>query len=297
MKAQERITQLRASLEQLALAPPQSLLLEGGNEQARMEMALFWAKTANCPQALAQKAAGQLASPCGSCPVCMQIDANENLDLLIYDGRISNKQDEDKPGPVRALRMENMRELKSMTATAPHGAGKRVAIFAGMSQTREEALNSLLKTLEEPTDNTLFVLLAPQREQILPTLVSRSFCLTLPWNDSLAREEQIAEWEETLAYFLASGSGFLDKAAGKGALDAGTAASILLCCQRALARILTGRGRSKIDKALAPLAQNAKKAALANRWLGEAQAMLAANVTPSRTLEALAARLFTLLRA
>ncbi|MBD5641668.1 MAG: DNA polymerase III subunit delta' [Desulfovibrio sp.] len=282
------------TLERLAMRPPQTLLIEGGTEAGRLKAALYWACAVNCPQAKSEN--GESRVPCLACPVCRQIQANENLDLHIYDGRIANRLDEEKPGPVKALRMENMRELKSMAATAPHGNGKRVVIFQGMSQTREEALNSLLKTLEEPTPHSLFALLAPQREQILQTLVSRSFCLTLPWTDCRDRDEAIAAWENELADFLARGTGFLEHVAAKGAIDAQAASQLLSGCQKALARVLSGQPAGPLDAALSALAESGARAALASRWLGEAQAMLAATVSPARTLEAFGSRMFALLR-
>lgn len=287
---------LAATLTRLALAPPQSLLLEGGTGRERLDRALFWAMSANCPQTLAKRALGEPCAPCGTCAVCRQIAANGNLDLHIYDGRISNRLDEEKPGPIRALNIDNMRELKSLAATAPHGEGKRIAIFQGMTRTREEALNSLLKTLEEPSPFTLFVLLTPQRQQLLPTLVSRSFCLTLPWTDCLTRDEAMRRWEEELANFLGGGRGFLERVAAKGAVDATLAGQILLECQRALVRCLGGKNPGPLDRALAPLAKNGKKTAILSLWLNEAQEMLAATVSPARVLEAFAGRLFVLLR-
>lgn len=286
----------RASLERLALSPPQTLLLEGGTEAERLDLALHWAKTANCPSALASQAKDQPAVPCLDCVICRQLQANESLDLLIFDGRIGNRQDDEKPGPIRALRMENMRELKTLTTTAPHGNGKRVAIFQGMSQTREEALNSLLKTLEEPSPHTLFVLLTPQRQQLLPTLVSRSFCLTLPWKGSLESSEALKAWEESLAAFLAGDPAFLDRVGAKGAVDAPEASQIILACQRSLVSALAGRPGGSLAKALAPLCRDARKAALLSNWLTEAQEMLTATVTPARVLEAFATRMFMLLR-
>lgn len=290
-----RREQLEGALTRLALAPPQTLLLEGGTEEERLSMALFWAMTANCPEAAARRTEGRAAEPCRVCAICRQIQANENLDVLIFDGRIPNRQDEESPGPIRALRMENMRELKSLSATAPHGPGKRVAIFQGMSQTREEALNSLLKTLEDPAPHTMFVLLAPQRQQLLPTLVSRSFCLTLPWRGSQEADAELAEWEIALAGFLETGSGLMERIGGKGVLDASLAGRIIMLCQRALVRALGARNQGGLDRALAPVARSATKMALASRWLAEAQEMLAALVAPARVLEAFWSRLFVLI--
>ena len=281
---------LKAVLDNLGAAPPQVLLLEGGSEAQRMDTARYWAMRINCPTA------GTTGTPCLACPSCQQIAAGEHLDLAAYDGRISNREDEENPGPVRAFNMERVRELKVRLRDAPHGQGRRVVLLMGLSLTRDEASNALLKALEEPSNTTVFVLLAPQREQLLPTLVSRSFCLTLPWPDCHADDPAMQPWEDALAQFLVQGQGFLDKVAGKGAIDASGATRLLLCCQKAMSRILSGRHNPArpLDAALVLL--HGKGRAAACQWFAEAQEALNYGVTPARVLETLAARLFALRR-
>ena len=281
---------LKAVLDNLGAAPPQVLLLEGGSEAQRMDTARYWAMRINCPTA------DTSGTPCLACPSCQQIAAGEHLDLAAYDGRISNREDEENPGPVRAFNMERVRELKVRLRDAPHGQGRRVVLLMGLSLTRDEASNALLKALEEPSNTTVFVLLAPQREQLLPTLVSRSFCLTLPWPDCHADDPDMQPWEDALAQFLVQGQGFLDKVAGKGAIDASGATRLLLCCQKAMSRVLSGRHNPArpLDAALVLL--HGKGRAAACQWFAEAQEALNYGVTPARVLETLAARLFALRR-
>ena len=304
--AGEDFARLRAVLARLAPAPPQTLLLEGGSEAARQELARYWACACNCPQALAAAARGEPASPCLACPVCAQIAAGEHLDVLAFDGRIGNREDEENPGPVMAFNMRRARELKSRLRDAPHGQGRRVVLLMGLSPARDEAANALLKALEEPSAHTVFVLLAPQREQLLPTLVSRSFCLTLPWSQDGTPPPGLTEWEGTLADFLRTGRGFLEKAAARGGLDAAQAADLLLSCQKALIHVLAGGASTTapgpLTDALAPLraaggkAAPEQRAALCGRWLDEAQEMLRYGVAPARVMEGFASRLFVLLQ-
>ena len=225
---------LKTLLHALAQRPPQVLLLEGGSEEQRLEMAFYWAACCQCPQAL------RGGTPCLACPSCLQIAANEHLDLCVYDGRISNRDDEENPGPVRALSMENLRQLKQLLRDAPHGEGRRVIVLAGLTGQRAASANALLKALEEPSPHNVFVLLAPQREQLLPTLVSRSLCLTLPWPDPLARNAAPAEWEDAFGMFLQCGRGLFEKTTARNALDAQLAQLLVLSCQKALARVLSG---------------------------------------------------------
>ena len=287
--ASSAFDRLKEVLNRLGAAPPQVLLLEGGSELQRRDMALYWAARINCPQA---SGAG---APCLACPACLQTATGEHLDLAAYDGRISNREDEENPGPVRAFNMERVRELKSRLRDAPHGNGRRVVLLMGLSLTRDEAANALLKALEEPSATTVFVLLAPQREQLLPTLVSRSFCLTLPWPDSRATDDDMRPWEEKLAHFLVTGQGLLDALAAKGALDAAQAGRLLLCCQKSINRIVSGLipgNTFSLDLALATL--GAQELALVCQWLTEAQDALQYGLTPARAIEALAARIYVL---
>lgn len=298
--AGEDFARLRGVLDRLALAPPQTLLLEGGSEAGRLGLARYWACACNCPQALAAAGRGEAAEPCLACPVCGQIAAGEHLDVLAFDGRIGNREDEENPAPVMAFNMRRARELKSRLRDAPHGPGRRVVLLMGLSPARDEAANALLKALEEPSAHTVFVLLAPQREQLLPTLVSRSFCLTLPWSETAAPDAGLAAWEAALADFLRTGRGFLEKAAARGGLDAAQAAELLLSCQKALVQVLAGgagaASETPLAAALSPL-RDAPRAAQCGRWLDEAQEMLRFGVAPARVMEGLASRLFVLLRA
>lgn len=277
---------LKALLHRLAQQPPQVLLLEGGSEAQRLDMARYWAACCRCPQALSGGA------PCLVCPVCLQIAANEHLDLRIYDGRISNKDDEENPGPIRALSMENLRQLKQLLRDAPHGEGRRVVVLAGLTGQRASSANALLKALEEPSPCNVFVLLAPQREQLLPTLVSRALCLTLPWPDPLARNAAPADWEDALGLFLQTGRGLFEKTSARNALDAQLAQLLILSCQKALARVLSGVAdpTSPLDSALTPLSASSLASCIA--WCDEAQDALRQAVTPARVVEALAARLY-----
>lgn len=291
---------LRNLLDRLGESPPQVLLLEGGREEERLDLARYWAARCNCPRALQERgaaetgqSAGSGGSPCLACPVCLQIASGEHLDLAAYDGRISNRDDEENPGTVRAFNMPRVRELKSRLRDAPYGQGRRVVLLMGLGLTRDEAANALLKALEEPSPTTLFVLLTPQREQLLPTLISRSFCLTLPWPDSRAEDTEMRPWEDLLAGFLLNGQGFPERAAAKGAMDAALAGRLLLCCQKAMSRVLTCEPAARpLDAALESL--DARGRAVCCQWFSEAQEALQYGVTPARVLEALAARLFNL---
>lgn len=294
---------VRDILVPLADAPPQVLLLEGGSEQERTAMARWWAALLNCSSrrkddASPEDTEGGLSGPCLRCPSCLQIGAGAHLDVHAFDGRISNKDDEENPGPVRAFNMENVRALKSRLGDTPHGAGRRVVILGGLSLTRDEAANALLKSLEEPSATTVFVLLAPQREQLLPTLVSRGWTLTLPWPAAdAAVDPSLIPWLDALAGFLAHGRGWLTLTAAKGAVDPILAHQVLLACQKSLTAVLSGapwRHAPLITDRFAALSDAGRAAA--GEVLAQAQEALLRNVNPARVLDWIATQLYSLSR-
>lgn len=278
---------VRERLDSLGAAPPQVLLLEGGSEAARTDAALYWACRCSCPSAR------QTGTPCLSCPTCRQIAAFEYLDLIALDGRISNKEDKENPGKIRALSMDNVRGLKSVISDPPHNPGFRVFILAGIETTRTEAANALLKALEEPSPSTLFVLLTPQREQILPTLVSRSFCFTLPWPDPEQADAETAALQDSIADFLETGRG-LFAVTGQHGFTAAQGRAMLTAVQKSLLRVMA---RSPHPGHLEHILGDMPPASqvLACRFLYEAENLIQAQVTPARAIEAFMANLFVLL--
>jgi len=272
----------------LADAPPQVLLLEGGVEHARAAMARWWAALLNCSVHGPQ-------GPCLHCPDCLQIGVGEHLDLIALDGRISNKDDEEKPGPVRALTMDRVQSLRKQLGEAPHGAGRRVVIMAGLeAQIRIAAANALLKTLEEPLTHSVFVLLVPQREQLLPTLVSRSWVLTLPWPATAEFSPAALEWESALARFLEEGDGWFERTSTRG-LELARVQELLLACQKALAAALAGQADRELARCFAARLDASGLHAV-GELLGRMQDALQYAVNPALAADALATELYALLR-
>jgi len=279
---------LRQVLLRLAEAPPQVLLLEGGVENTRAAMARWWGALLNCSARGPQ-------GPCLHCADCLHIGAGEHLDLIAMDGRISNKEDEEKPGPVRALTMERVQNLRKQLGEAPHGAGRRVVILAGLeAQNRIAAANALLKVLEEPLPHSVFVLLIPQREQLLPTLVSRSWALTLPWPATTDFSPAAQEWESALARFLEEGGGWFERTSAHG-LELVRVQELLLACQKALAAVLAGQADGELARCFALRLDNRGLHA-AGELLGRMQDALLYAVNPALAADALATELHALVR-
>ncbi len=297
---------IRTRLALLRQLPPQVLLFEGGTESERLDLARWWASLLNCPHTNMTDAAKAASGfPCQSCPSCERIAQDCSLNVLLYDGRISNKEEEENTSGIRALTMDNVRALKARLRDAPHDAGKRAVILFGLDLSRLEAANALLKVLEEPSPTTVFVLLAAQRTQLLPTLVSRSWVVTLPWPDITIVEDTLLPWENALTAFLQAASlpqkhaplkQWQDLTGAKGSVNTQLAAHIVLLCQKRLA--LAARPD---ENNLPPLANCLRDLPPHKRLhflatLDKAQELLAFAVNPARILDWLAASFFAILR-
>ncbi len=312
--AGQEFESVRKKLCALREAPPQVLLLEGATEKQRFELARWWACLFNCRQTGAN-------GPCLECDTCRQIQTLAYRDIFAFDGRISNTEDkknldarnkeDDKnlsrsrtagkaeqkevSGIVRALNMDNTRELLARLKDSPQGAGFRFVILTGLgSSNRDESCNALLKVLEEPSSWNMFVLLAPERRQVLPTIVSRSFCFTLPWADPEA-EAGSAEYQDmasVVTSFLRSGRGLIARTGAK-TFDASQAGMVLDIVQKAVVRLLAKRsGDQALDAALGSLTE--EELTNVSYWTGEARARIKGQISPSRVTEALMMQLYLL---
>lgn len=226
--------QVLARLRHLAKNPPQTLALEGGRAGDRLAAALAWAKALNCAQ-----------GGCGSCAVCRQIDGRVLRDLIVVDKAFFDEAKADGLSGTDA-----MRRLLPVWGQPPTGSGQRVSIFVEAQDLNHYVANLLLKTLEEPRPGNVFVLLAPQRERLLQTLVSRSFVVTLPWPRPGQPEPDALEWTRALLDFWDSGQGWFERTgAGKGAADRGLALRVLAHCQKELSSALLSGPQAPSEEA------------------------------------------------
>lgn len=203
-------------------------------------------------------------------------------------------------GLAGSIKIDEVRAMRAVLGEPAREARRRVVILREAQSLVEAAANALLKSLEEPRPDTSFILLAPQRERLLPTLVSRSFVLTLPWpwEEDAERRDLLAPWEATLCSFMQSGRDLFERSGGKGAVDAALVNDLAGLCRRALARRISalqsgappGEG---LESLLARLP--AQRLRMLDEALAECQDSLIYNVNPALVLEWLATRMFLLL--
>ena len=100
------------------------------------------------------------ATPCGVCRHCVAIADGVSLDVIEMDAA-SNRS------------IDDVRDLRDKIAFAPVDGRFKVYIIDEVHMLTREAFNALLKTLEEPPDNVVFVLATTEAHKIPETIVSR----------------------------------------------------------------------------------------------------------------------------
>ena len=174
------LRQLDASLRARRLG--HAYLLAGPPRVGKMTLALDLAAAVNCRVVnglrsgfLSDDVLPEAAGPCGQCPPCERIRRGVYADLNIVavggDPRV----------PTR-ISIEQVREAENFLSVTPVEGGWKVIIFDGaetLSAGQSESANALLKTLEEPPERVLLLLLATAEDSILPTIRSRCRLLSL----------------------------------------------------------------------------------------------------------------------
>ncbi len=99
---------------------------------------------------------------CGTCQICRMAPVGGHPDVeIITPSGLSYGVDE-------------ARELVRLSSLAPIDSPWRVIVMEDADRLTDQAFDSLLKSLEEPTPHTVWVLCAPSVEDVLPTIVSRT---------------------------------------------------------------------------------------------------------------------------
>ncbi|MCY0881242.1 MAG: hypothetical protein OWS74_04530 [Firmicutes bacterium] len=96
------------------------------------------------------------------------------------------------PGTQTAIGIDAVRELLSSIFLPPLWSAQRVIVIQQADRLRVEAGNALLKILEEPPPNLVFILTAPSASQVLPTIRSRCQVVGSP----LLPEEHSAAFQQ-----------------------------------------------------------------------------------------------------
>ena len=103
---------------------------------------------------------------CGACDSCVRVARHTHPDVHYYT-----------PESATGYLIAQTRELLDDVPLAPIRAKAKVYIIDRAEQLRANTANALLKTLEEPPEGVMFILLGTSADVMLPTIVSRCQCV------------------------------------------------------------------------------------------------------------------------
>ena len=117
--------------------------------------------------------------PCNRCKSCVEFEAKSHPDFLII-----------KPEEEKSIKIEQIRYLQEKIAEKPVTSLKKIYVIENSETMTREAANSLLKTLEEPPEYAVIILLTSNESKLLTTIKSR--CMKI--NFAPLQEEQIEDY-------------------------------------------------------------------------------------------------------
>ncbi len=164
---------------------PHGLIFSGPEGVGKHSCALMIAKSLNCPNA----SAGDF---CGECTSCRKIAAGTHPDVMT----ITVEED------ASQIKIEQIRRVLTMLDLQPLEGRNKIFIIDPADRMTDGAANALLKGLEEPPENSFFILMTVNVHDLLLTVRSRSqvYNFTPLTLDDIRRhgvsDELVARWSE-----------------------------------------------------------------------------------------------------
>lgn len=166
---------------------PHALLFHGVPGVGKLVLAERFAQLLLCEKR------GRATNPCGACEGCRWFLGGNHPDVrylepetiarhstVVEEGEEEGSEDgaKAKKKPSNQIRIEQTRALRGFVNLGSHRAGRRVAIIHPAEDMNTATANSLLKSLEEPPPDAVFLLVSHRPARLLPTIRSR--CVPVP---------------------------------------------------------------------------------------------------------------------
>ena len=183
---------------------PNALLIKGPRGIGKLDFAMHVAASMLCTN---QDAAGHA---CQTCPSCHWFELGIHPDFrliqpdVLSDIEEGEEREATKKKPSHQIPVEQIRSLSDFANLSAHQGGYQIVLVHPAEAMNQSAANALLKTLEEPSDHMLLILLTHKPQQLLPTILSRCMTLAAPTPEREAsstwlREQGISEPDAALA--------------------------------------------------------------------------------------------------
>lgn len=117
---------------------------------------------------LQQLFCNQSARPCGECRGCQLVETRRHADVVWLEPEMKS----------RVIGIESMRETNNFLRQTSFEGGWKAAVLVHADRMNDSAANAFLKTLEEPPDRCVMLLVTDSPQSLLPTILSR--CQMIP---------------------------------------------------------------------------------------------------------------------
>ncbi len=169
-------------------------LFIGPDGVGKRSAGLEFAKSVNCET--------KDPDACKGCASCNKVDSMNHPDVFIIQ----------KEKDSSVIKIDKIRQIIYQASLKPYEAGKKIFIITEAENMNEESQNALLKVLEEPRENQIFILTTSRVSGILPTVISR--CKAVKFNllsqaliqELLMKRQGFDESEAVLFSHMALGS-------------------------------------------------------------------------------------------
>lgn len=187
-------------------ALPHALLLRGRAGIGKHDFALDLTRALLCSQPNNSEA-------CGACPSCVWLAEGNHPDFRLISPENEDEGSEEAPKKKTAKKSQisvvQIRQLFDYLSLSSHQQGKRIILISPAETLNLASANALLKMLEEPPANTLFLLVSSQPQRLLPTIISRCQALDMTLPDrqeaiSWLKEQGMQDAEVVLDYVAGS---------------------------------------------------------------------------------------------
>jgi len=152
----------KVQLQRQADKLPHALLLVGPEGLGKEDFAMHLASSLLCQSPY------QDGSACGDCSACQLLSAETHPDLFILQAEEKGK----------AIKVDSVRQLSTSLGLTSQFGGYKVAVIVDAHDMNINASNSLLKTLEEPSSDSILILVSSNPQKLPITVRSRCQLIT-----------------------------------------------------------------------------------------------------------------------
>lgn len=150
--------------------PATTYLFSGEKGIGKSKTALEFAKALNCEN-------GTDGDPCDTCRACRKISSLNHPDIMLVTPENG------------VIKIERIRDIEDFLSFMPYEGNKKVVIVDDADMMNRHSENAFLKTLEEPPENSVIILVSSRREMLVDTIRSRCFNIKFgPLSEAALRE-------------------------------------------------------------------------------------------------------------